>query len=338
MRSVATAASIAAAVFGLAASAAWGAAVTPGWECIPTTQGQAVVSGGTGSAPACGSGTTAVLAPTYVSSGVGGKPTVEFSAVNVQIVSGSGSTSGAVNGEGNLVIGYAENANGYSQAGSHDLIVGSNNGWKGYGELVGGDKNQSIGNFAAAFGQGNKASGTASLAAGSGNVASGSQSSAIGGEHNTAKGAQSSVTGGDFNLANDLFASVDGGCENVAGPSASISATCLNGAQAVLGGFGTPLPGSSRPSAAARSASPPAGAPRSLAASSTVPAVAARRSPAAMRTPPAGTSRRSSGASSTASRRAARRSLRPLETVSAIDCRNAGPRVLMRAGVAVPEG
>jgi hypothetical protein len=237
MRSVATAASIAAAVFGLAACAAGGGAVTPGWECIPTTQGQSVVSGGTGSAPACGSATTAVLAPTYVSSGVGGKPTVEFSAVNVQIVSGSGSTSGAVNGEGNLVIGYAENANGYSQAGSHDLIVGSNNGWKGYGELVGGTKNQSIGNFAAAFGQGNKASGTASLAAGTNNIASGSQSSAIGGDHNTAKGAQSSVTGGDFNLANDTFASVAGGCENIAGPSTSVSATCLTGAEAILGGF-----------------------------------------------------------------------------------------------------
>src|SRR5437763_14934618 len=62
------------------------AAVTPGWECVPTTAGQAVVSGGTGAAPSCGTGETAVLAPTYVSSGVGGKPTVKFSAVNVQIL------------------------------------------------------------------------------------------------------------------------------------------------------------------------------------------------------------------------------------------------------------
>ena len=57
------------------------AAVTPGWECIPTAAGQPVVSGGTGSAPSCSSG-TAVLAPTYVSSGVGGRPTVRFAAVN----------------------------------------------------------------------------------------------------------------------------------------------------------------------------------------------------------------------------------------------------------------
>lgn len=84
------------------------AATTPGWECVPTTAGQAVVSGGTGAAPSCSGGTTAVLAPTYVASGVGGKPTVEFSSVNVQVVSGSGATNGAVNGEGNLIVGYNE--------------------------------------------------------------------------------------------------------------------------------------------------------------------------------------------------------------------------------------
>src|SRR5947209_11501210 len=88
------------------AGEAWGA-VTPGWECVPTTAGQAVVSGGTGSAPSCGGGTTAVLAPTYVSSGVGGKPTVQFAAVNVQIVNGTGSTASS-NGDGNLVLGYDE--------------------------------------------------------------------------------------------------------------------------------------------------------------------------------------------------------------------------------------
>ena len=32
-------------------------ATTPGWECVPTTAGQAVVSGGTGATPSCSSGT-----------------------------------------------------------------------------------------------------------------------------------------------------------------------------------------------------------------------------------------------------------------------------------------
>src|SRR4051794_30521077 len=103
------------------ASGAW-AAAPPGWECVPTTAGQNVTSGGTGSAPSCAAGSTAVLAPTYVSSGIGGKPTVRFSAVNVQIVSGSGSTAGVVNGQGNLVLGYDEVPG--SQTGSHNLVLG----------------------------------------------------------------------------------------------------------------------------------------------------------------------------------------------------------------------
>src|SRR4051794_1071846 len=103
-----SAAAVGAAVWVGAFAACASAAVTPGWECVPTTAGQAVVSGGAGAAPSCGAGTTAVLAPTYVPSGVGGKPTVQFAAVNVQVVSGSGSTTGTLNGEGNLVVGYAE--------------------------------------------------------------------------------------------------------------------------------------------------------------------------------------------------------------------------------------
>ena len=82
-------AGLATCVFVLAIGAAAAQAVTPGWECVPTTAGQAVVSGGTGGAPSCGAGTTAVLAPTFVSSGMGGKPTVQFSALNVQIVNGT---------------------------------------------------------------------------------------------------------------------------------------------------------------------------------------------------------------------------------------------------------
>src|SRR5437764_1129197 len=93
-----------AAVFCCVTSTAWGAA-TPGWECVPATAGQPVLSGGTGSTPSCGAGTTSVLAPTFVAAGVGGKATVQLSGVNVQIVDGAGSTS-TLNGTGNLVLGY----------------------------------------------------------------------------------------------------------------------------------------------------------------------------------------------------------------------------------------
>src|ERR1700733_7687867 len=68
------------------------AAGTPGWECVPTTAGQAVTSGGTATTPQCTSGTP-VLAPTYVAAGVDGKETVQFSAVNVQVVNGTGTTA-----------------------------------------------------------------------------------------------------------------------------------------------------------------------------------------------------------------------------------------------------
>jgi hypothetical protein len=195
-------------VTGLIASSAWGA-VTPGWECIPTTAGQTVVSGGTGGAPSCGSGKTPVLAPTYVSSGVGGKPTVVFSAVNVQVVSGSGSTNGALNGKGNLIVGYAENSQGYAQSGSNDLVVGADNGWKSFGDIVGGWKNQVLGHFAVALGT-----------------------------RNIAQGDQSSVLAGAYNLASDPYASVISGCENLAGSGSPLSGSCPSGgAEAVLGGF-----------------------------------------------------------------------------------------------------
>ena len=126
---------------------------------------------------------------------------IRFSQVNVQIVSGTGSTNGAVNGEGNLIVGYAENASNFSRTGSHDLVVGANNGWKSYGEIVGGNQNQALGTYATVFGRSNKASGGASLAAGEANTASGGSSSVSGGVHNTASGSYASVTGGCSNIA-----------------------------------------------------------------------------------------------------------------------------------------
>ncbi len=43
---------------------------------------------------------------------------MQFSGVNVQVVSGAGETNAAVNGEGNLVIGYDENPGKHEQSGS----------------------------------------------------------------------------------------------------------------------------------------------------------------------------------------------------------------------------
>lgn len=262
-------------VAGLLGTVATGAAaaVRPGWECIPVTAGKSVVSGGIAATPSCAHRTTAVLAPTYVRKGVGGKPTVEFAAVNVQIVSGSGSTSGPRNGRGNLVVGYAENPSKLARTGSNDLIVGSANGWSGFGDIVGGSGNRVGGAYAAAFGLSNTASGaestvlggssnrasgpTSSVSAGYANLAlglgtsvtggydnttSGSQSSIAGGGHNVASGAVSSVLGGFHNAATVDEASVLGGCSNMAGAGTiHVDPGCTgfgDSFNAVVGGIG----------------------------------------------------------------------------------------------------
>ena len=180
---------------GMVTPSAWGS-LTPGWECIPTTAGQDVVSGGTGTTPSCGIGTTPVLAPTYQASGVGGKPTVLIQSVNVQVISGSGSTNATPNGEGNLVVGYAENPSGRVRTGSNDLILGYDNGWSGFGQLVGGASNTASGLYATVFGVSDTASGVGSMAAGDANRASGVESTVIGGKGNTAGAKWSSVLGG----------------------------------------------------------------------------------------------------------------------------------------------
>ena len=188
------------------------AAVTPGWECVPTTAGQPVLSGGTGATPSCAPG-TAVLAPTFVASGVGGKPTVEFSAVNVQIVDGNKSSStSVVNGTGNLVLGYDESPG--SQTGSHDLVLGEKQTYKGYSELVGGYGNNVSGSYATALGLSNTASGSYDL---------------VGGDQNTVSGGASSVLGGYRNVVSSAFSTLSGGCSNLVGTgSVSVSSLCSN--------------------------------------------------------------------------------------------------------------
>src|SRR5262249_342423 len=44
----------------------------------------------------------------FVPAGVGGKPTIQFTGVNVQLVSGAGKSWSPPNGTGNLVLGYDE--------------------------------------------------------------------------------------------------------------------------------------------------------------------------------------------------------------------------------------
>jgi hypothetical protein len=121
--------------------------------------------------------------------------TVSFSGANVYVNSGSGSTSGTVNGLGNLIVGYDEGSSG--KTGSHNLILGSYHGYTSYGGLVGGYSNDISDAYASVIG-------------GSYNEASGTTAVVIGGYYNDATGHRSAVLGGYMNEASGNYSTVTG--------------------------------------------------------------------------------------------------------------------------------
>jgi hypothetical protein len=160
--------------------------------------------------------------------------TVLFKGVNVQVVNGTGIET-ALNGLGNLIIGYADNTGGAPRTGSHNLITGDNGGWSSYGGLLAGDFNQIHGPFdAIPGGRSSAASGfDATVAGGAGNLASGFAASANGGISNTANGFYATTSGGSSNTARGEASSVSGGRRNTAlGNSASVSGGLNNAARA----------------------------------------------------------------------------------------------------------
>lgn len=137
--------------------------------------------------------------------------TLQVTGVNVQIIDGLGSTS-AVNGLGNLILGYNESGPGFARTGSHNLIVGAQNQYTSYGGLVAGNGNGITAPYASVTGESNLASGRgASISGGFLNTASGSDSAVSGGTRNTAGGSGSSVSGGAANTAGGSESSVSGG-------------------------------------------------------------------------------------------------------------------------------
>ncbi len=205
----------------LAASSARGE--TTATLCVPEAAGKPVVSGtseGTctkanyNAVALPGSGGLATLNKvlphiSYVEKGVGGKPTIQFSGVNVQIVNGEGKTA-TTNGEGNLVIGYDENPGTVrefymqprgAQTGSHNLILGEEQEFTAYAGIDAGFLNSIKAPYASVSG-GNK------------NTASGQWAAVSGGETNHASGEAASVSGGDLGSASGVATSVTGGGDN----------------------------------------------------------------------------------------------------------------------------
>lgn len=166
----------------------------------------------------------------FVASGVGGKPTIQFSGVNVQIVNGGGKTY-TTNGAGNLVLGYDEGVG--AQTGSHNLVLGAEQTFTSFGGIISGEHNALIQSNAAAIGgehnsvkaekavavggEENVANNhVATVLGGKGNAATADSSSVTGGAENTASGENATVTGGQDNTASAPYATIGGGHSNSA--------------------------------------------------------------------------------------------------------------------------
>lgn len=169
------------------------------------------------------------------------------SGVNLQIVNGTGTTFGAPNGRGNLIVGYnAPRPAGTpaQRTGSHNIVVGDHHEWTHWGGLVAGIHNSILNEWTTVTGgRDNIASGEDSTVSGGyTNHASGRQAAVSGGHLNQAAGFQASVSGGLENRASSLRASVSGGEGNLAnGAVSSVSGgqgnTASGGHSSILGGF-----------------------------------------------------------------------------------------------------
>ena len=139
-----------------------------------------------------------------------GQPAALFEGVNVMVVNGTGTTQGATNGLGNLIVGYDEFGGNPrdNKSGSHNFVVGTEHSYGSLGGFVAGRNNTVSREYA-------------SVSGGEDNIASGRSSSVSGGRSNTASGDDSSVSGGDDNTASGPRSSVSGGTRNAASGSAS---------------------------------------------------------------------------------------------------------------------
>lgn len=163
---------------------------------------------------------------------------IYFTGVNIHIVDGSGNTSGAVNGLGNLIVGYneARDIGGPDvRTGSHNVIIGNTHNYASYGGLVVGTFNNITAPYSSVIGGfANTASGTSSticggvsneatafyssVSAGYNNAATASYSHVSGGLNNNATGTYSSVNGGEFNTSEGIASTVGGGLDRTSEP------------------------------------------------------------------------------------------------------------------------
>lgn len=127
-------------------------------------------------------------------------PHVIIEGCNLHVRNTSGATT-AIDGKGNLIVGYNEPIAFTDRTGSHNLVVGLGHTYSSYGGFVAGENNAVAG-------------AAASVSGGIANSASGQWASVSGGDSNTASGVGASVSGGEENAASGSRASVSGGADN----------------------------------------------------------------------------------------------------------------------------
>ncbi|MFN2375006.1 MAG: hypothetical protein ABR538_00590 [Candidatus Binatia bacterium] len=145
--------------------------------------------------------------------------------MNLQVVSGSGSTSGKVNGTGNVIIGYDEaDDNQDKKSGSHNLVAGRNHSYESYGGIVAGEDNILTGGAVSVLGgERNRADADLSVVVGGRqNEADGESSVVVAGENNRTVGRSCVVTSGAQNLCSGLVSAVGGGSANFCSGQGSV--------------------------------------------------------------------------------------------------------------------
>jgi hypothetical protein len=176
--------------------------------CVPKTAGQTAFSGGDNPSVYC-DGAKTMLMPdsvgdqqklidllpyiTFKASGVGKKPTLLFTGMNIQIIKKEWPGYGNTDGTGNLIIGDSgmkysdQSVNDWRYSGSENLIMGSANEWRGRASLI--------------VGEGNKVGSTLSF---------------VHGQNNTlAAGLQHFVTGNSQNVTENYKVIADGAGKDV---------------------------------------------------------------------------------------------------------------------------
>src|SRR4051794_26178148 len=129
---------------------------TPISMCVPSAGGAAITTPTSGSTCAAGSTFKQTASQTDLAAAknriaaletllagvtrgtVNGRATLTISGENVRLVNGTGGTFTS-NGLGNLIVGY--NSSPRSQTGSHNIMLGSDQSFTSWGDIVGGAHN-----------------------------------------------------------------------------------------------------------------------------------------------------------------------------------------------------